>query len=335
MASSESPGSLIDGGANICLTGDLGLQTDVVAIPPMPISVALQGETTVNDCCTAHGKIPLQLDDSLIYWQDCYYSKNAVETIISPQAIVDSSDVFQSWHQSSYRSGNPTPGRIRFDSHDGLCGMSMTLVHHEGLHYCPTDVYTLDHMPATWFSLAVRRVALNIGNAPIKKGLARSQFIPTTKAKQVESEVWLLRLGSPGVHQLNLFPGCITRIPSTFHHHPFHYVDHKEQASIKKRPAQPSLIRTSECKCCFYMNFGFMRASTTDYAQPNKSSERVMSSYDGYTLYLLIIDEASRYAWVFLTKSKDPPLDIVRAFLRIWPCGWWMRLQGPGWRARV
>ena len=93
MASSQPPGCLIDGGANICLTGDLCLLTDVVAITPIPISVALQGVTTIDDCCTVRGKIPLQLDDGLIYWQDCYYSKNAVETIISPQAIVDSSDV--------------------------------------------------------------------------------------------------------------------------------------------------------------------------------------------------------------------------------------------------
>ncbi len=60
-----------------------------------------------------------------------------------------------------------------------------------------------------------------------------------------------------------------------------------------------------------------MHASTTDYARPNKSTDRVVSSYDGYTSYLLIIDEASWYAWVFLTKSKDPPLDIVQAFLRL------------------
>jgi hypothetical protein len=66
MASSKPPGSLIDGGANICLTGDLGLLTDVVAIPPMLISVALQGEITIDDCCTARGKIPL-LDRNL-FW---------------------------------------------------------------------------------------------------------------------------------------------------------------------------------------------------------------------------------------------------------------------------
>ncbi len=58
-----------------------------------------------------------------------------------------------------------------------------------------------------------------------------------------------------------------------------------------------------------------MRASTMDFAHPNKSTDWVMSSYNRYTLYLLIIDEVCWYAWVFLTKSKDPPLDIVRAFL--------------------
>jgi hypothetical protein len=129
--------------------------------------------------------------------------------------------------------------------------------------------------------------------------------------------VWLLRLGSPGVHQLDMLPGRVTGIPSDFKYHPFHYIDHKEQASIKKRPAQRSAVRTSECKHRFYMDFGFMRASTSDYARPNKSTDRVVSSYGGYTSYLLVVDEASRMAWVFLTKSKDPPIDIVRAFLTL------------------
>ncbi len=83
----------------------LAFLTDVVAIPPMPIWVALQGEITIDDCCTVCGTIPLLLDDGSIYWQDCYYSKNAVKTIISPQAFIDSSDVFQSWHQLGYRIG--------------------------------------------------------------------------------------------------------------------------------------------------------------------------------------------------------------------------------------
>jgi hypothetical protein len=102
MVTTKFSSSLIDCGANICLTGDLDLLVDVVEIPPLPISVTLQGEITTGDCCTACGKIPLQLDDGLVYWQYCYYSTNAVEMIISPQAIVDSSDLFRLWYQTGY-----------------------------------------------------------------------------------------------------------------------------------------------------------------------------------------------------------------------------------------
>ncbi len=38
-------------------------------------------------------------------------------------------------------------------------------------------------------------------------------------------------------------------------------------------------------------------------------------SYDGFSSYLLIVDEASRFVWVCLTSTKEPPLDIVDAFL--------------------
>ncbi len=140
MSTAASPGCLIDGGANICITGDIDSLFDVVEIPLLPISVAVEGDLLINNCCTVCSRTPLQLDNGSIYWQICYYCKNAVETIISPQAIVDSSNVFQSWHQTGYRHGASTLGYIRFDSHDGLLSMRMTLVLHEGLHYCPTNV---------------------------------------------------------------------------------------------------------------------------------------------------------------------------------------------------
>jgi len=58
-----------------------------------------------------------------------------------------------------------------------------------------------------------------------------------------------------------------------------------------------------------------MRASTSNFTQPNKMSDRVVLSYDGFSTYLLIVDEASQYVWVFLTKTKAPPLDIIDLFL--------------------
>jgi hypothetical protein len=63
------------------------------------------------------------------------------------------------------------------------------------------------------------------------------------------------------------------------------------------------------------MDFGFMRASTSNYSWQDKTRDRVVLSYDGFSAYLLIIDEASRYVWVFLTNSKSPPLDIIEEFL--------------------
>ena len=124
------------------------------------------------------------------------------------------------------------------------------------------DVYAVDTMPASRFLPAVRHVVSPATLQVPGKSRSHEWFIPASKAKQVESEVWLLCLGSTGVHQLDMLPGRVTGIPSDFKYHPFHYIDHKEQASIKKRPAQSSAVRTSECKRRFYMNFGFMRAMT-------------------------------------------------------------------------
>jgi hypothetical protein len=65
------------------------------------------------------------------------------------------------------------------------------------------------------------------------------------------------------------------------------------------------------------MDYGFMRASSSDFSKTLRSNDHVVYSYDGYTSYLLIVDEASRYIWVFPTSSKDPPLDLVLTFLRV------------------
>jgi hypothetical protein len=63
------------------------------------------------------------------------------------------------------------------------------------------------------------------------------------------------------------------------------------------------------------MDFGFMRASAHDYTQPSKATSRVVFSYNGFSSYLIIVDTATRFIWVFLTKSKESSLDIVKAFM--------------------
>ena len=95
---------MVDGDANICLTGTLLLLVDTISIPPMPISVAVEGAgASIADCCTKRGLLLLQLEDGGVYFQPCYYCENAVETIISPQAILNASNTFVEWSQRGYK----------------------------------------------------------------------------------------------------------------------------------------------------------------------------------------------------------------------------------------
>ena len=62
----------------------------------------------------------------------------------------------------------------------------------------------------------------------------------------------------------------------------------------------------------FSMDLEFVRGS--DFSE--KTSEgKTITSIDGYNSYLIIVDKSSRNMFTFLTKSKHPPIDIVRSFL--------------------
>ncbi len=43
----------------------------------------------------------------------------------------------------------------------------------------------------------------------------------------------------------------------------------------------------------------------------------MVECFEGYLAYLIIVDECSRYVWVFLRKSKESPVNLVKAFLAI------------------
>jgi hypothetical protein len=247
--------------------------------------------------------------------------------------------------QTGFKDG--CPGQIHFNSLDSLVTMRLDLNCRGGLYYCPTDIFTVDRLPVhqpainhslqhhplphpesqplIQYTVPVPKMAINTSKLLVQRlrSLAPpvtlrcpSRFTPTSKSKQVESEVWLLCLGSPGVHQLDVLPGNVTGLPSVFEYHPFRFIDFKEQARIEKQAAQRSVVRTTDCRQRYYMDFGFMHASTLDYSHPQKGKDRVVCLYDGFTLYLLIVDEATQYVWVFLTASKEPPLAIVSKFLR-------------------
>ena len=111
-------------------------------------------------------------------------------------------------------------------------------------------------------------------------------------------------------------PGKVDKIPNVFKCHPFRYIDHKEEASIRKRAVGRESEQMTEAGQRFYMDFGFLRALTADYKLPVTKTDRIVTSFDRLQSYLLIVDEHTQHVWVFLTKPKDPPVDTVKDFLK-------------------
>ena len=121
----------------------------------------------------------------------------------------------------------------------------------------------------------------------------------------------MLRFGSPGKHQLNVIPSNVISMPAVFEYHHFCSINFKERAYIQKQATQCTDECNPTCGAEFFMDFAFMQSSTEDYKHPNKSISRIVTSYDEYSAHLIIVDSASRQAWAFLTKTKEPPIDIL------------------------
>jgi hypothetical protein len=206
---------LIDGGSNICVTGDLHFLVDLIDIPLVAISVALDGAPlSCDDTIAKQGLLPLTLSNGTIYYQPCYYCANMIETIISPAAVLATSDQFFYWTQVGCKDPR-MPGSLHFLSRDGQLLMTFDLEYCEGLYYCTTDVYTVGvDPPQAWCHCTVAPKVPDVRRTP-------SKFPPTSKAQQVESEVWMLRFGFPGKHQLDVLPLHVIGTPRVFEYHPF------------------------------------------------------------------------------------------------------------------
>ena len=116
---------------------------------------------------------------------------------------------------------------------------------------------------------------------------------PTTLAHQLQSELWAAWLGHCEDHQLQVLPKRATGLPSKFTSHPFRFIDHKVQAQIQKQPAGQHAVKPPLPGQHFFMDFGFMQSSTSNFSCPNLATDWVVQSLDGFNSYLLIVDELS------------------------------------------
>ena len=287
---------MMDTGANFGMTWKLELLVGVKDITPFPVGLACTDPNLPSTAshCTKKGYLPLKMANDEIYYQPMYYNPSATDTILSPQAIIEGSKGrFTEWIQSGNTNGKP--GYIRFYSASGLLTMDLTLEMTNGLYYCDTNTYALDASP---FAPSI--------HATTK---------PTTPTKQLEAELWAARLGFCSEWQLDVIADNVTGTPAKFAPHPFRDIAWLNQARIRKKQVGSDPSRVARAGERFYADFGFVRSSTMDYTQPSPEKDRVVQSFDGFNSYLIIADEVTKKIWVFLTKSKDPPIETMQLFL--------------------
>jgi hypothetical protein len=89
--------SLVDGGANVCITNDPSLLLDIVQINPVPLGMAVDTNCPGADptlLCTHKGFIPLPLLDGLVHCQPCLNNLHASDTIISLENVINNNHRF-------------------------------------------------------------------------------------------------------------------------------------------------------------------------------------------------------------------------------------------------
>ena len=87
---------------------------------------------------------------------------------------------------------------------------------------------------------------------------------PIQPVQQLESELWAAHLSFCSKWQLDAIPGSAEGIPNQFDYHPFRFLDHREQARIRKQAAAQSAQKVTNAGECFSIDFGFLLASSDD-----------------------------------------------------------------------
>jgi hypothetical protein len=101
-------------------------------------------------------------------------------------------------------------------------------------------------------------------------------------------------MGGCNETQLDQLPKHAVGIPSKFEWHPFCFIDFKEQTRVRKQAAGKDPFKVAMRGQRFHMNYGFIRASNDNFSRPNIKKDQVVESFDGYTSYLLVVDEVSK-----------------------------------------
>ena len=290
LAPAHRRGLQCDIGSNINVTPDRSILCNYVTLSE-PFDLHGADASVRSMLCIGHGDFHLAFLDDTHTSIRMYHCPQLSETLLSPQAICDdNSHLFRGF---TIHCSNLDNAYVRFHRN------------------CPGDQYS---------DAPLARSNNLYYFAQLLPALNGQRFLPTSNrlSAVLSTELWHQRLGHPGMHQLRHLQQCTTGLPHGLHRsiHPLHACPTCEHARSRRPPLGPTSRATDLIPGSrFHLDFGFMRASSNTFLK-TKTGTRVVQSRDGFTSYLIIADAVTRYTWVFLTASKDPPLALVSRFLQ-------------------
>jgi hypothetical protein len=318
-----SGGELVDSGANFSMCNSLSCLVNVRPITPFTINMAaIEGNSTST--CTHRGDFPLPMADGSVFYTPMYYNPHASDCLLSPDSVCRTSNgVFTRWSQEGRTIDDS--GCINFFHPDDTVGISLVLERRHGLYFTTSKTNAV-----TSFRSNNVRAPVDSEEPSLPPPRTPAFSVPTPKTvhptglttrqrQQIEFDLWQARLGHCSEWQLQMLPQFADGTPDKFVGHPFASYDSYNQARIRKiaplKGRHPSRAQGKAQR--FFMDFGFLRASTSDYTRPDPKTDRVIKSFDGFNSYLLIVDEYTKYTWVYLCKTKEPPIAVIEHFLKV------------------
>jgi hypothetical protein len=326
-----------DTGANCTATNQLDILWNVKWLNT-PIPVATYSTDTLGDhACyaVAVGIIKIITDDNSILECQTLYCPQSTGTVLSPHRVMVDDNRVDGFAHEARRKGS---GRIIFFDRNKRTLATLTMHSKlDGIYLTSNPILvpkTAQPHESTVDANTEAKLHLRYAKAtsipPITDDITTAG--PTTHAKylqwiqtmklthqQFNGELWHQRFGHIGWRTMKKTSEVVEGVPpipseSSQFHCPFCDMSKQTKRSGRKESQSESFLPGT----AFHMDLGFVSGPSNLEAVVQKGENpkhTTQKSQDGYVAYLLIIDAASRYTWVFLLKNKQPPIAIISAFL--------------------
>ena len=312
----------IDGGANRSITSRQDLLHRFKSTTAYPIYGVNKDDVALQ--CVGRGYLPWVAENGDTLYVPMFYSPDAAETIISPTDVVMSHHhLFCAWAQFSHCTTGQ--GHVTFYRTEGTNHTTYPLSMRNGLWYHDAP-NLIDEDPSQRTQSSTTHMVIHRLNNQCQFELWHNRLVHSCKQKVLAAHKHI-----KGVPKLkgNPFFQCAscnhakpkrrsagqpqTTIPSLTPPS-VTMTDLADELDYLELIAPTSEFPDLQIRQMFYMDFGFPRGKTF---QLKDDYGRLITSFDGYRAYFLIIDRKSRYIWIMLAKTKQPPISFLKKFFSI------------------